>query len=144
MKHVWNRHTKWLTIAACTACIIAAVFVVPIIAHRILDAIILSGYLPKPMPFNSSVWKANEAIYSIESIRLRMVDDLLKSHPLIGLTRAEVEALLGPADETEYFNSFDMVYVLGPERHPFAVDCEWLLIKLDPGGHVSEAVLGTD
>ncbi len=144
MKRLWNRYTKWLTVLACCACAVAAVYILPLIAHLILDIIIIGGNIPKPMPFESSVWKATEATYSIESIRLRMVDDLLKTHPLVGLTRAEVESLIGPADDTEYFSNFDMVYFLGPERHPFAVDSEWLLISLDSNGRVTEAVLGRD
>lgn len=144
MKRLWNRYTICLIILLCLAFAVAAVFVLPAIGNRIVDAIVLRGYLPVRMPFDSAVWRSTEATYSIESIRLRMVDDLLKTHPLVGLTRAEVESLIGPADDTEYFSNFDMVYFLGPERHPFAVDSEWLLISLDSNGRVTEAVLGRD
>lgn len=98
-----------------------------------------------PMEFDAAVWRENEPEYSWESIRLRMVDDLLASDILIGLTHDEIVALLGSAPATEYFNDWDLVYYLGAERsYLFAIDSEWLLLRLDDSGRVSEAVTATD
>jgi hypothetical protein len=61
-----------------------------------------------------------------------MVDDLLKNHPLRGMTREEVTSLLGPKTETEYFREWDLVYYLGPGRYGNAIgDSEWLVIRFD-------------
>lgn len=102
--------------------------------------------LPR-LSFDPTVWKATSSAASLPggATRQRMVDDLLRDHPMIGLTRAEVEALIGAADVTPYFRGYDMVYHLGPERGSlFAIDSEWLVIKLDAAGKVSEARLATD
>lgn len=99
----------------------------------------------RPIPFESARWIATPAEFSHESIRQRMVDDLLRSHPLVGRSRAEVESLIGPPDVTAYFREYDMVYMLGQQRNSFlAIDSEWLVIKLDALCRVTEARLVTD
>jgi len=70
-------------------------------------------------------------------IRLRMVDDLLRRHQLQGMSVPEIESLLGPADRTEKFRNYDMVYWLGPERGFMSIDSEWLVFRLDDKKKVS-------
>ena len=70
--------------------------------------------------------------------RLRMIDDLVASRRLDGLQRGDVTALLGPADQTEYFKGWDLVYWLGPERGWIRIDSEWLVLRLDGSGRVAE------
>ncbi|MBY0112617.1 MAG: hypothetical protein K2Y21_07335 [Phycisphaerales bacterium] len=94
--------------------------------------------------FRSEQWRATPATLARSSIRLRMVNDLLKNHSPLGLHRDNVVSLLGPPDDTPYFRNYDMVYLLGPERGFFSVDSEWLILKLTPDGRVSEAKLVTD
>ena len=65
------------------------------------------------MLFESSAWKNNPAVFSLESVRLRMADDFLDTHNLVGMSRDEVVSLLGEPDQTEYFKSYEMVYMLG-------------------------------
>ncbi len=96
----------------------------------------------KPVPFQSSVWIASPVTTSKDSVRQAMVDDLISSGKLMGLLRAEVEALLGPAGSTN-FDSYDMQYLVGRERG-LGADIEVLLIKLDSTGRVSEARLAND
>jgi hypothetical protein len=79
--------------------------------------------------FDSARWKS-ENRRSAEGIRVRMVDDLLRTHKLIGMQRAQLEALLGVPPSTPYFSEYDFVYWLGPERGPFSIDSEWLVVKL--------------
>jgi hypothetical protein len=98
----------------------------------------------EPMPFDSATWRASTASHSPDSERLRMADDLLLSCQLHGRSRDQVVALLGPADEVHYFKEYDLVYRLGPERSWIRIDSEWLLVKLDDHGVVSEATLGRD
>jgi hypothetical protein len=76
--------------------------------------------------------------------RHRMADWLLLTHALEGRTRAEVVALLGEPPPTEYFSEWNMVYNLGAERGFIGIDSEWLVLRLDPKGHVSEAKLVRD
>lgn len=77
--------------------------------------------------FDSTLWKNSENSELHE--RLWMVDDLLQSRRLIGMTRAQVDALLSKAPSTEYFSDYDYVYWLGPERGFMSIDSEWLGIK---------------
>ncbi|MBX3358851.1 MAG: hypothetical protein KF745_10510 [Phycisphaeraceae bacterium] len=95
--------------------------------------------------FESGAWKAASGAFDDDSIRQRMVDDLLRSKRLVGLSRSEVESLIGPPAVTEYFGGYDMVYLLGQERSSyFAIDSEWLAITLDGAGLVIDARLVTD
>lgn len=81
--------------------------------------------------FESSEWKAH--LESKDPIKLRMVDDLLSKHNLVGLSTEEIEVLLGKPPKTEYFKGYDYVYWLGPERSTFSIDSEWLGIKFERG-----------
>jgi len=88
--------------------------------------------------FDSQAWQDTNRVQR-EHIRIRMIDDLLAKHPLNGLTRSEVVALLGEPKPTSYFREYDLVYWLGPERSLFSVDSEWLCVRLDTNSKVSAA-----
>lgn len=97
------------------------------------------------MPFDPNIWKSSPSIFSWESIRLRMVDDLLQNVVLQGKSAIEVDALLGPPDDTPYFAAPNhWVYHLGQERHPFGIDSEWLLLVLDLDDCVAQAKIVRD
>ncbi len=91
------------------------------------------------MKFNPDVWKTEKAQIWPEngpSTREKMLKDLVKN-VLPGKSRAEIETLLGPSLETDYFQSIDkdLIYYMGPERDNYmALDSEWLLIWLDENG----------
>jgi hypothetical protein len=90
------------------------------------------------LPFDSVAWKTRAADAGHQwPTRLRMVDDLLKQRRLDRLTREQVVELLGPVDQTARWREWDLVYYLGPERSPLAIDSEWLVIRLDAGRKVS-------
>lgn len=80
--------------------------------------------------FNSISWK-NENVANNErnSVRLRMVNDLLKKYKFVGMSRNQINELLGIPEPTGYFRNFDYVYWLGPERGFISIDSEWLGIK---------------
>lgn len=88
--------------------------------------------------FDQAVWKKTGSDDMREEIspRQKMLKDLVKNH-LAGKNRAELEAMLGPSMDTEYFRSSgrDLIYPLGRERDmSISVDSEWLLIWLDDKG----------
>lgn len=91
------------------------------------------GYLPVRM-FDSALWKSGED----EGVRLSMIDALLLTHDLRGLSRGEVDALLGGRTDTDKFSSWDLVYWLGWERGLIRIDSEWLVIRFDKDDRVSE------
>ena len=81
-------------------------------------------------PFDPIRWKNEESNFK-KAVRIRMVDDLLKTHTLIGMTKEQINELLGVPPETSYFREYDYVYWLGPERGLFSIDSEWLVIKFE-------------
>jgi outer membrane protein assembly factor BamE (lipoprotein component of BamABCDE complex) len=63
-----------------------------------------------------------------------MVDDLMSSGRLDGLSRDQVIALLGPPHLKDFPGEAwqcDIHYFLGPERGFFRIDSEWLFITFD-------------
>lgn len=125
------------------AIIIASV--VTVILLVLVTPALFLGYqmaktMPDPTAFSSTVWKASPATCDHDSMRQRMVDDLLASKKLIGLQQSEVEALIGPSDGPYY--GYDLCYMVGGQRG-MGPDNEFLLIKLDEAGRVSEAILYT-
>jgi len=117
-------------------------WVVAAVGSRLLDRVILDVDFD-PMPFDAAVWKATPSEFSLDSVRLRMVDDFL-TMPVVGWSREQVEAALGKPDDTPYFRAYPMVYHLGQERHPFGLDSEWLVFSLDDNGVVTACRVLTD
>ncbi len=70
-------------------------------------------------------------VNSKDYVRIKMVDDLLNRNNLIGMSKNEVNDLLGVPPKTEYFSNYDYVYWLGPERGFMSIDSEWLVIKFE-------------
>jgi hypothetical protein len=83
-------------------------------------------------------WRKSPSEFSLDSTRLRMVDDLLATHLRLGMRRDGVVELLGEPDDTPYFDHYDLVYHLGQERSLIGIDSEWLVIRLDDSRHVIE------
>lgn len=90
------------------------------------------------IPFNSQAWQDPKQVNGDDPVRIRMIDDLMASKRLDRRSRAEVEKLLGNLTNEEYFTNYDLVYWLGPERGFMSIDSEWLVIKFDSRGFVSE------
>ena len=67
-----------------------------------------------------------------------MVDDLIHRQHLVGKTRPEVLALLGPQSDTGQFSDWDLTYVLGAERGFMGIDSEWLVLRFDDAGRVMQ------
>lgn len=84
--------------------------------------------------FDSQTWRAAGS----EDDRIRMVDDLVDDVLRVGMTRAEIEGLLGPVSQTSKFADWDLVYRLGMERSLMSIDSEWLVVRLGAEGRVTE------
>ncbi|MBS1999377.1 MAG: hypothetical protein JSS86_23785, partial [Cyanobacteria bacterium SZAS LIN-2] len=98
-------------------------FVAKLFGGPILESII------HQRPFDSTVWKESLKSKSSDQVRLNMVDDLLSKNKLVGMSRADVEKLIGKPPPTEYFSEYQYVYWLGPERGFISIDSEWLALK---------------
>ncbi len=99
----------------------------------ILAALLLFGCSPSGT-FNGDKWK-NADLSTRE--RVEMVGPLLDQHPLKGLSRTEVIELLGEPTSTDKWKNWDMIYVLGPTEY-MPIDHEWLVIRLDEEGRVTD------
>ncbi len=67
-----------------------------------------------------------------------MADRLMAHCDLKGMAKSEVIAMLGVPPTTGYFRDYDLVYYLGPERGWMGIDSEWLVLKLDGSGKVTQ------
>ena len=83
---------------------------------------------PPKIPFNAERWH-QAGVSSLDTTRHQMHEDLLRRHPLVGTSRDEVVALLGPPTHTNYFREWEMVYHMGPEPG-FGVDSIWLVLRV--------------
>lgn len=91
--------------------------------------------------FDADLWKADvfdkrTKKYAFDRDwppRLCMVDDLMASARLVGMTKSHVIELLGPPDGK---NSFEFEYHLGPGRDFIGIDSEALRIEFDRDGKV--------
>jgi len=70
--------------------------------------------------------------------RLQMADGLVALRMLNGKSREQLVEMLGELMKPDYFDEWEMVYWLGPERRTFSLDSEWLVINLDAEGSVSD------
>ena len=129
--------TSWRSRIGCVVAGIAA-FVVPVGAYAL-------WVMVPPLPtkgFDASRWKLVER--SDDLTRQDMVGSLFWRGVLDGRTEREVLQILGPDCECGYFKEWDLVYWLGPERSWMSLDSEWLVIRFDEAGRVSEYTLVTD
>ena len=96
--------------------------------------------------FDAAVWRSDNSSditkpYTYDRSwppRLCMVDDLLASGLLNGLTKEQVIELLGPPNSEQ---TFEFYYYLGPERAVIRLDNEFLVVKFNVEGKVSDQLL---
>jgi hypothetical protein len=131
------------TIAALLVAVVAAL-ALPYLRLGGLVAYDRGGEYLHRTRFDAAAWRDSARAFARDPVRIRMVDDLLKRHTLEGRTSGEVVALLGEPDATAYFEEWDMVYWLGPERGLVGIDSEWLVIRLDDRDRVIASRLVTD
>ncbi len=102
-----------------------------------------AGWWYKQWQFDAQTWR-NSKRYS--PTRVRMVEDLLSRHRLVGMTVQELENFLGPPDNDPLHlqtnSDDDYFYLLGPERGLISTDNEWLQIKIEDGRVVDAGTFG--
>lgn len=106
---------------------------------------------PRPLPtgsnlnrFDRSEWLESNPIGGITP-RQKMLSSVVRMLP--GQSREQLEQMLGPSLDTEYFKSSgrDLIYFLGPERDSFfGIDSEWLLVWLNSNGMFERYEIATD
>lgn len=106
----------------------------------VLAALLIAGCSPSAN-FDPAKWRDADLT---SRARADMLTDFLARHPLKGMSRREVIAFLGPPTTTDTWRRADMTYVLGSEGSYFAIDNEWLFIKLDRHNRVASFERGTD
>jgi hypothetical protein len=99
--------------------------------------------------FDAELWRSQPRIEcnNLWPPRLCMVDDLIASGRLKGLTSNQVVELLGPSHDKSFpFGAVgcDVHYYLGPERGLFRIDSEWLFVKFGKDGKVERYWLYRD
>ncbi len=93
-------------------------------------------------PFNSVEWKAAARTSSNYEVRGRMIDDLLRTHNLKGMTRAQLLALLGEDDNSKGKpTKGGMTYHLGSDGFMGIV---FLEVAFDRSNRVARYRSGTD
>ena len=95
----------------------------------LIGGMCLFWYRYAPIQFSQEDWNAKSGGRPFQ--RHRMADNLVQRQILIGMSRRQIEALLGDTPNTPYFRDFDLVYRLGDERGLMGIDSEWLVIALD-------------
>lgn len=113
-------------------------------AAKLPLVVLLVGFLTcscsRRAEFSGAQWR--EADLTTRE-RAEMVGDLLRQHHLVGQSRREVISLLGPPTPTDKFGDWQLVYVMGPDSG-FGIDHEWLLLRTDARGIVTERKVTSD
>lgn len=129
--------TSWRSRIGCVVAGIA-VLLAPVAVYAVWAMV-------PPLPitkFDASRWRSVER--SGDYIRQDMAGSLIWSGQLEGMSRKEVEEMLGPDCECGYFADWDLVYWLGPERSWLSLDSEWLVIRFGKDGRYLQHALVTD
>lgn len=123
------------------------VFATTLILLRAIPASLPTG--SHLLDFDSVAWKSpgsEEFVRGDFTRRQKMLGSLLERlEP--GISRSEIEELLGTSLDTQYFSRTerDLIYILGPERdRAIALDSEWLLIWLDDSGNLERREIRRD
>jgi outer membrane protein assembly factor BamE (lipoprotein component of BamABCDE complex) len=115
------------------------VYIIPlmiVVALVTVAAFLKTGGAGMAQGFSRDVWTSENRIYDEDYPRLQMIDDVL-ARLARGMSRADVEVLLGEPTDTPYFRQHDLVYWLGQQSGKLMVDSSWLVIDFDEGGLVS-------
>jgi hypothetical protein len=93
---------------------------------------------PAQRRFDPIVWKSSAASGpSASSNRREMLDDLLTRYDFRGWSKDQVISLLGnPSPISSGFQQWDLIYIIGLEAGPLALDDEALGFDVDKDGTI--------
>jgi hypothetical protein len=149
---VFGKFNTWWVVAALTTCLLVVAVM----------WLFLDGHVDNWMhqrSFDAALWKADiwdkttkRYVYGGDwPPRLCMVDGLMASKRLLGMTKGEVVELLGPADQqTDVVGNRQrsiaprFTYYLGPERGFIRIDSETLILEFDANGKVTRQFIYRD
>tara|TARA_A100001391_G_C5046534_1_gene272278 strand:+ start:166 stop:600 length:435 start_codon:yes stop_codon:yes gene_type:complete len=94
------------------------------------------------MQFDAKSWRQNSYVLSGSDLRQRMSRDLERNVLVGGMTRTEVESLLGIGESWPYSDDFDLAYRLGTQpssgtvtRHGSVISAgggtKWFVLKFN-------------
>jgi hypothetical protein len=93
-----------------------------------------------PKPFDRDLWNTFANVQDDAWLRRqRMALWLIGTGAMQGIERAQAVALLGQPAESTRFGDGELAYPLGRGLGFFLVDDNWLLIRLDESGRVTDA-----
>ena len=115
---------KLLRAFVITIAVVVTVYIAAQVALIGLVMVSLTGgpgcwFAPHPDHFVQRVWVEADPDGECGT-RGAMVDDLRSNYLIVGMPRADVEALLGPPDDPEYG------WMLG-----CWIDCDWVVVEYD-------------
>lgn len=96
---------------------------------------------PPSIPFDSATWKLKSSSDFRDNKRAAMLDDLLSRYDFKGWTRAQLEAVLGNADDVNLASNLEGpsdVWDIGYHAGVDWIDYRVLVFDLDDEGLVSE------
>jgi hypothetical protein len=111
-----------------------ALLLIGLCAFRLVVGTPYSGR--KPIPWTREAWLAAETECE-QGDRYMMLDDLLATHQLMGMTLADVEQLLGPIDHDQGDRPPGGRYCLGPRPSGMSLDFAWLALGFDADNRVN-------
>lgn len=94
------------------------------------------------MSFDPVQWRKNDIVRGVNA-RQRMVRDVIRRFHFVGMSRKQVELVLGAARDGGRRKD-DFMYYLGTQQGPFPFDSEWLFFDLGRDGKVTKVYTGTD
>ncbi|HEY9793838.1 MAG TPA: hypothetical protein V6D22_25810 [Candidatus Obscuribacterales bacterium] len=83
------------------------------------------------VPFDATKWKNHADNCGMgDFTRIQMVDDLQSHYHLVGMSRSDLEQLLGPPTKREQHT---YLYCLGPQRSWLVETLDWLHLEINNG-----------
>jgi hypothetical protein len=120
-----------------------AILATPFVAFSVPVALDAAREHRSRIAFDTTVWKASLTKRG-DTTRIRMIEDLLRRHHLVGMTQDEVIGLLGKPPTPSSRPDYQLVYWLGPQRQFMGLDSELLAIRVGPDQRVVDARIVSD
>ena len=112
--------------------ILAGFVLLPVVVH-VIDRYYVTS---QRLPFNAAGWRRGSWDDEQPRTRQRMANDLVARKRLDGMTRREVQEMLGLGDHTEHWKDWHLRYRLGRAGYLSFLDWDWLVIRFGADGRV--------